>query len=95
MLLEDDAGSLELTTLADLIVGNDSSISCYAARAVLMGGVENFCFKEVAIKGKLEENAWSSMYEPRPADVVENLRIRKRIEAEEQAKWAALKKKNR
>lgn len=93
MLLEDDAGEVELTTLADLIVGDDSSIACYAARAVLTDGVESFCFKEVNRKGKLSEDSIDAIYEPRSADVVETMRSRARAEAKEEAKWAELKQR--
>ena len=44
MMLE-DAETVELTTLADLIVGDSDSVSCYVTRAVLADGAECFCFK--------------------------------------------------
>ena len=93
MLLEDDAETVELTTLADLIVGDDSSFSCYATRAILADGVESFCFKEISTKGKLSEENACPIYEPRPPDVVETMKSRARVEAEEQAKWVELKQR--
>jgi exoribonuclease-2 len=87
MLLEDDpSATIELTTLADLIVGDDSSQSCYATRKVLRDGIANFCFKEVVVKG----NNSSPHYEPRPANIVEALKTKAAADAEEKAKWDEL-----
>ena len=91
MLLEDDpSATIELTTLADLIAGDDSSISCFATRKVLADGVANFCFKEVGVKGKLTEDNACPQYEPRPTDVVEALKSKAAADAEEKARLEEL-----
>jgi exoribonuclease-2 len=81
MLLEEeaDAQTVDLGTLAELIVGDDSSVSCYATRVVLSNGMERFCFKEVL-----------NRYEPRPLDVVEALTSKARSEEAEKNRWADL-----
>lgn len=91
MLLEDDpSATIELTTLADLIAGDDSSISCYATRKVLIDGVANFCFKEVGVKGKFTEDNACPQYEPRPIDIVDALKSKAAADAEEKARWEEL-----
>jgi exoribonuclease-2 len=85
MLVEDgDSSETDLETLAELIIGDASSRACYAARVVLMAGVESWCFKEA--RGE-------NMFEPRSPDVVEALRSKARAEAEVEAKWEAIRER--
>ena len=91
MLLEDDpSATIELTTLADLIAGDDRSISCYATKRVLTDGVANYCFKEVGVKGKLTRDNACPQFEPRPNDIVEALKAKAAADAAEKAKWDEL-----
>jgi exoribonuclease-2 len=94
MLVQDGDGggdgaataTTDLETLAELIIGNDSSKACYAARAVLTLGVESWCFKEA----KGGEN---NKFEPRPRDVVEALRSKAAKEREVTAKYEAIRER--
>mmetsp|Transcript_16022 Transcript_16022/g.26076 ORF Transcript_16022/g.26076 Transcript_16022/m.26076 type:complete len:821 (+) Transcript_16022:217-2679(+) len=98
MLLDDnddnnEPSTIDLTTLSELLLGDATSISCYATRAVLTEGVESFCFKEITKGGKLWDDNAGPMYEPRQADVVETLRSRAKVQAQEVAKWEELKQR--
>jgi hypothetical protein len=93
---DNDDSRVELTTLADLLVGDDTSLSCHAARTVLTHGAERFCFKEVnhnprEKKRGEDDSSVVVMYEPRPVPLVETMRARARVEAEEGARWTQLK----
>merc|ERR1740130_1063129 len=77
MLLEDcnddescasDDATADLVTLSDLILGDSSSMACYATRAVLTEGVESFCFKEIGNTNF--DPVGGPIYEPRQMDVV-------------------------
>merc|ERR1719253_735458 len=96
MLLEDcnndelctaEAGT-DLVTLSELILGDSSSISCYATRAVLTRGAEHFCFKEIG--GNVIN---CPTYEPRQQGDVETMRSRAKVEAMEAARWEGLKQR--
>jgi len=98
MLLEDcndeecaAEATADLVTLSELILGDSSSISCYATRAVLTEGVESFCFKEVG-NGYFDP-ASGPMYEPRQMDIVATMRNRAKVEAKEAARWENLKQR--
>ena len=83
---------IDLSTLADLIVGDDSPRARYAARAVLEGGVESYCFKKYTKKGGGGDDGGVA-YELRPADAVNVLRNKARAEAEVAAEWEALQER--
>mmetsp|Transcript_20693 Transcript_20693/g.44936 ORF Transcript_20693/g.44936 Transcript_20693/m.44936 type:complete len:806 (+) Transcript_20693:151-2568(+) len=97
MLLEDcnDDEScqvgVDLITLSELILGDSTSTSCYATRAMLTEGVESYCFKEIG--GNKFDDSGGPMYEPRQMEVVENLRSIAKVEAQEAAKWDELKQR--
>lgn len=99
MLLEDcndderasGEATADLVTLSELILGDSSSISCYATRAVLTEGVENFCFKEIGNANF--DTVGGPMYEPRQMDIVATMRSRAKVEAREAARWEDLKQK--
>ena len=74
--------STDLPTLSELLIGDSTSLSCYATRAILLYGVENMCFKPSA----KVENA----FETRTMEVVRGMRNKARAEAEIEARWKAL-----
>lgn len=84
MLLEDGENEADLETLADLIIGDASSLACYATRAVLTNGAESACYFKEA-KGD------SNMFELRPSNVVEALRTKSKAEAKVEEKWNILR----
>ena len=87
MEVEDDPSiTIDLTTLSELLLGDSTSISCYATRAVLLEGVENCCFKETT-KGN------TLFYEPRPSHVVETMRRGANVAAKEAKNWEELKQR--
>jgi exoribonuclease-2 len=99
--------STDLVTLSELILGDSSSTSCYATRAILTSGVEQFCFKEIANKNTKAVGAGAGagtgvdnrdrdrgpMYEPRQVHIVDTMRNRAKVEANEAAKWEDLKQR--
>ena len=91
-MLLDEEPFVDLQTLSELILGDSTSISCYATRAVLTEGVEKFCFKEIN-GGNKDFDSVGPMYEPRPMEVVEAMRSRGMVEAREAAKWEVLKQR--
>ena len=100
MLLEDcnddescasDDATADLVTLSDLILGDSSSMACYATRAVLTEGVESFCFKEIGNTNF--DPVGGPIYEPRQMDVVATMRSRAKVEAMEAARWEDLKQR--
>ncbi|OEU19375.1 RNB-domain-containing protein [Fragilariopsis cylindrus CCMP1102] len=99
MLLEDcnddescaSDATADLVTLSDLILGDSSSMACYATRAVLTEGVESFCFKEIGNTNF--DLVGGPIYEPRQMDVVATMRSRAKVEAMEAARWEDLKQR--
>jgi len=85
---EDATNSIDLVTISELLLGDSSSISCYATKALLTEGVASYCFKELG--GKLAD---LPLYEPRQVHIVENMRSRAEIEAKEASKWDELKRR--
>lgn len=85
MLLEDSEDTIELETLAELLRGDSTSLSCYATRAILLYGVESVCFKPSA----KVENA----FETRNEEVVGVLRAKAKVEMEALKRWDALKER--
>ena len=67
-MLSEEGGDADLVTLAELLSGDASSVSCHATRAVLTLGAANFYFKEITPKSL---DGTGPTYEPRQADVVE------------------------
>ena len=92
LLLEEDnddgasTNTIDLVTISELLLGDSTSISCYATKILLTEGVANYCFKELG--GKLADQ---TLYEPRQVHVVENMRGQAEIEAKEASKWDELK----
>lgn len=87
---EDDASTntIDLVTISELLLGDSTSISCYATKILLTEGVASYCFKELG--GKLAD---ATMYEPRQVHVVENMRGQAEIEAKEASEWDELKQR--
>jgi len=94
LLLEEDSendastNTIDLITVSELLLGDSTSISCYATKILLTEGVANYCFKELG--GKLAD---ATMYEPRQVHVVENMRGQAEIEAKEASKWDEIKQR--
>ena len=86
MLLEDAEGETstsDLETLAELLRGDSTSLSCYSTRAILLYGAECVCFKPSA--------KVPNAFETRNEEVVGVLRAKARVEMESLIRWNALK----